>query len=1631
MSMTIKIIHAGFAKYLEDSVSDAMREQAMTRGASGYYTHEGNPPGVWLGSGLGMIHKQEGDIIGKDELYTFLEKMEDPVTHEKLAPHITMSLGDPRKPNSRSTVTGFDATFAAPKSFSILWILAKEEERTQLDQVWQQSLKEAIAEFEKEAAVGRIGHGGTGRVKLTGFTIAAYDHYTNRAGEPHYHTHAVISNLAQREDGRIVALDGRTLLAVSERINILHSQRLRDNLTKRYGMQWEKRPSMSNPNKQVWELAGISDELIRASSSRSLGVAAKLSEYIDNYTKATGHKPDKRTLNALSNKAWGNTRKKKTAENSNPKICEEQFRSLAEKLYGDTTTIIDDLATDNTHAMTHEDVLRCNVLDLAKPGLAATLAQEQQDDQLNHSKLSDQDAAHEFQRVTGEHKTTFTKEHIAATAHSLFDGLTIDQGTDRIELANELTNSMTDQFVEITPDIYQVPDQFAHDNRFTIEDVTGQRHSILDMKKGKKLYATQTLMDAEKQLIDIMDGQQDTSYINKAQVIALLDEYNQHTDHPLSADQYDAVVAALTSKKNMFAIIGPAGAGKTTTLKALKYVVDHTYGDNKVTGTAPSTRAAEEMQSSMNINCANIAAIITEETHGALRKKIDTAQHVLMHPNATSEQKRNAHEELITAISKLQQYTIPRDSILIVDEAGMAATTDLSLLCSIASERNTRILFVGDHMQLPAVGEGTGALTAMHDRGHEYHAELTSLFRFNDTHEADVSLMLRNRERNKDDTYTAISEYRSMNRIHQSLDQDAIFEQAYQDTRADIENGKNAILMASDNKTVAELNRRFTQDLMDKGIVENNPNKRVELSDGVAYGVGDHIVTRRNTHITTSTGEKVHNGDYWIITTIDFDNKTIAVKNPEENETALLPFWYVKDHAQGGYASTIHLAQGATFDTNRLVIAADSTMNHNLLYVAMTRGKESNDVYMQLNQVNDQDKLAWANAKEKTFLNQGKKAWTLTSDNPDPTKYYTPHDLEPTEQELADSQLNKICNTRSQVFATQTQQDYLNYVHSLPSLVADRQLIQARIVSHDILTNLGIKHDNHYISQLTADYRWAQLVDAYEKAYLVNPNTANQILTERVRGEMPLSENNLDKYLFTPLASGEPVAVITRKLNEINALYRGTPVLTNTNGYVDGYQPQHITDTTQGYQDWLKQIDHKIDAALDKQVKQALTHPLPWQKTLQGKQHVVNETSKEHNQTFTRLLRSTLIYRAANDVTNIFSPFGQKIDYRINPGRAAWRRNLSNLMFNYKNPDKPQRYIPDHVITDNDLATHAVTIEKEAIMFDPKTYNKITSINERIYHHWKTTNSKYASTWAKQHNIAAKYLISTGSESLIDWAQSSGISIEELSRAGLVTRNSEGQWEEKYANTILSPIRDVEGRISAFTPLETDSHTTPATPVGTDIFEPNTSLWGLNKNTTPQLNQDQPHVILATTPTLAAHATHNMQRGQNPIILTPVTGEITPDHVGQIRTLAQDKPVHYTLILTGEKETDKKVLSEAFSSMNSTEKALATVITQEKAVDTTTMTDLHREASPLWQALADITLPDQLTRSSAVDAHQQLCTTIIDELPHHMWAQADEYVRQNITRQLAEQQAQQTTQAQALAAQQEQQANQQNAATMQ
>jgi hypothetical protein len=53
---------------------------------------------------------------------------------------------------------------------------------------------------------------------------------------------------------------------------------------------------------------------------------------------------------------------------------------------------------------------------------------------------------------------------------------------------------------------------------------------------------------------------------------------------------------------------------------------------------------------------------------------------------------------------------------------------------------------------------------------------------------------------------------------------------------------------------------------------------------------------------------------------------------------------YVREHITHGYAVTVHAAQGVTADTSHAVLGEKATRA--ALYVAMTRGRESNCAYL-------------------------------------------------------------------------------------------------------------------------------------------------------------------------------------------------------------------------------------------------------------------------------------------------------------------------------------------------------------------------------------------------------------------------------------------------------------------------------------------------------------------------------------------------------------------------------------------------------------------------------------------------------------------------------------------------------------
>ena len=101
-------------------------------------------------------------------------------------------------------MAGFDLTFSAPKSVSVLFGLGDEEIRARVREAHDVAVSEAVGHLERSAAAVRRGHGGAIVEEASGLVAAAFRHRTSRAGDPQLHTHVLVANL-----GRGVEAGGR------------------------------------------------------------------------------------------------------------------------------------------------------------------------------------------------------------------------------------------------------------------------------------------------------------------------------------------------------------------------------------------------------------------------------------------------------------------------------------------------------------------------------------------------------------------------------------------------------------------------------------------------------------------------------------------------------------------------------------------------------------------------------------------------------------------------------------------------------------------------------------------------------------------------------------------------------------------------------------------------------------------------------------------------------------------------------------------------------------------------------------------------------------------------------------------------------------------------------------------------------------------------------------------------------------------------------------------------------------------------------------------------------------------------------------------------------------------------------
>ncbi len=164
-----------------------------------YYARGGEPPGRWAGEAAERLSLR--GPVTQTEFDAALRGF-DPKTGERLA-----QFGG----RSREHSSGWDMTFSAPKSVSVLWALSRPEDRGLIEQAQRSAVLAATKHLESSAASARRGRGGAVTEKTAGLLIAKFDHHTSRELDPQLHTHSFIFNLAPRRDGSWGAIVSREL----------------------------------------------------------------------------------------------------------------------------------------------------------------------------------------------------------------------------------------------------------------------------------------------------------------------------------------------------------------------------------------------------------------------------------------------------------------------------------------------------------------------------------------------------------------------------------------------------------------------------------------------------------------------------------------------------------------------------------------------------------------------------------------------------------------------------------------------------------------------------------------------------------------------------------------------------------------------------------------------------------------------------------------------------------------------------------------------------------------------------------------------------------------------------------------------------------------------------------------------------------------------------------------------------------------------------------------------------------------------------------------------------------------------------------------------------------------------------
>ena len=207
----------------------------------------------------------------------------------------------------RTAVAGFDLTFTAPKSVSVLWALAEPAVQARVAAAHHAAVADTLAVLESSALFTRVGAQSCAQVTKRVAVAAGFDHVDTRSGDPALHTHLVVANKVQGPDGAWRSVDSRALFTAAVALSETYDSLLADHHTARLGVAWEWRER--GPNRSpAYEITGVPDQLLQVFSTRSTAITAQVAQAIGEHVAATGRRPSRTQVLRMRQQATLDTR---------------------------------------------------------------------------------------------------------------------------------------------------------------------------------------------------------------------------------------------------------------------------------------------------------------------------------------------------------------------------------------------------------------------------------------------------------------------------------------------------------------------------------------------------------------------------------------------------------------------------------------------------------------------------------------------------------------------------------------------------------------------------------------------------------------------------------------------------------------------------------------------------------------------------------------------------------------------------------------------------------------------------------------------------------------------------------------------------------------------------------------------------------------------------------------------------------------------------------------------------------------------------------------------------------------------------------------------------------------------------